>query len=81
MNFTDFINDLIGPSQKYCFVFQIFTVIYLIGILTYLGSFIMLMYKGKLKYDHAVGLLAALTIALLSYQSSRLIYGMCLNNN
>ncbi len=81
MGFTNFINDLIGPSQKYCFVFQIFTIIYLIGILMYLGSFIAMMYNGKLKYDSAIGLLVALTITLLTYQSSRLLYGICLNSN
>jgi hypothetical protein len=81
MSFTDFINDLIGPSQKYCFIFQIFTIVYLLGILMYLGSFISLMYKGKLKYDNAIGLLITLTVTLLGYQASRLIYGMCLNSN
>jgi hypothetical protein len=81
MSFTDFINDLIGPSQKYCFVFQIFTIIYLLGILIYLGSFVVLMYNKKLKYDGAIGLLISLTVTLLCYQASRLIYGMCLSIN
>jgi hypothetical protein len=81
MGLLDSLLELIGPSQKYCIVFQIFTIIYLIGILMYLGSFIAMMYNGKLKYDSAIGLLVALTITLLTYQSSRLLYGMCLNSN
>ncbi len=81
MGFTDFMYDLIGPSQKYCFVFQIFTIVYLIGILLYLGHFVGLMYKKKLRFDSAITILVALTVTLLSYQASRLIYGLCLNSN
>lgn len=79
MAILDFIYDIIGPSQKYCRVFQIFTVIYLLGILMYLGSFLTLMYNKKLKFDNAISLLVALTVTLLTYQSSRLLYGICLN--
>lgn len=81
MGFVDFLNDLIGPSSKYCVVFQIFTVIYLIGILIYVGSFLALMFKGKLKTDISISLISATTVALLCYHASRLMYGLCLTTN
>lgn len=79
MAFIDFINDLIGPSSKYCVVFQIFTIMYLIGILMYVGTFITLMINKKMKFDIAISLITATAFGLLFYQSTRLMYGLCLN--
>jgi hypothetical protein len=81
MGINEIINDIIGPSKKYCIVFQIFTIIYLIGILMYVGSFIRLIIKGKLKMDVSIALITVITTCLLSYYASRLIYGMCLDMN
>ena len=75
------IDDLIGGyyNSKACVIFQIMSILYLLGILVYVGIAIGGLYRKKLKPDIMLNIIMSIGGCVLMYFMYRLLFGMCLN--